>query len=43
MEFRQIDAPPPDVELGFPRQPLKYVTVPPAAGIGPETGVMLFI
>ncbi|MDB5362901.1 MAG: hypothetical protein JWO51_4198, partial [Rhodospirillales bacterium] len=22
MEFRQIDAPPPDVELGFPRQPL---------------------
>ncbi|MDB5360367.1 MAG: hypothetical protein JWO51_1664 [Rhodospirillales bacterium] len=43
MEFRQIDAPPPDVELGFPRQPLKYVTVPPTAGIGPETGVMLFI
>jgi len=43
MDFRQIDAPPPDVELGFPRQPLKYVTVMPSAGIGPETGVMLFI
>jgi len=43
MDTRQIDAPPPDVELGFPRQPLKYATVLPAAGIGPETGVMLFI
>ena len=43
MEFRRIDVPPPDVELGFPRQPLKYAAVPPAAGIGPETGVMLFI
>jgi hypothetical protein len=43
MAFRQIDAPPPDAELGFPRQPLKYLTVLPAAGIGPGTGVMLFI
>jgi hypothetical protein len=43
MEVRQIDAPPPDLELGFPRQPLKYGLVLPTAGIGPSTGVMLFV
>src|SRR5579871_3758928 len=43
MDARQIDTPPPDLELGFPRRPLKYLAVPPAAGIGPGTGVMLFI
>ena len=43
MGFRQLDTPPPDVELGFPRQPLKYLTVEPTAGIGADTGVMLFI
>jgi len=43
MISHQIVSPPPDIELGFPRQPLKYVTVAPAAGIGPDTGVMLFL
>jgi hypothetical protein len=43
MEFRQIDTPPPDIELGLPRVPLKYGVVAPSAGIGPNTGVMLFI
>jgi len=43
MFIHQIDSPPPDIELGFPRQPLKYATVTPAAGIGHNTGVILFI
>lgn len=43
MGLHQLDRPPPDLELGFPRRPLRYVTILPAAGIGPDTGVMLFI
>jgi hypothetical protein len=43
MQIHQLAAPPPDIELGFPRQPLKYCVVTPPAGIGPNTGLMLFI
>lgn len=39
----EIASPPPDAELGFARKPLKYLASLPRAGVGPDTGVILFI
>jgi len=39
----EIPSPPADVELGFPRKPLKYLASLPPTGIGPDTGVILFV
>jgi pimeloyl-ACP methyl ester carboxylesterase len=39
----EIPLPPADVELGFQRKPLRYLAAVPAAGIGPDTGIVLFI
>jgi len=39
----EIASPPPDIELGFPRKPLRYLACAPPAGVGPDTGVILFV
>lgn len=39
----EISTPPADLELGFGRKPLRYVAALPSVGIGPNTGVILFM
>jgi len=39
----EIASPPADVELGFRRKPLRYLASAPPAGVGPDTGIILFV
>lgn len=43
METRTLNTPPPDVELGWARVPINYHLIFPSAGIGPKTGLLLWI
>lgn len=43
MQTFTIAAPPSDVELGIPRDPLEYYVTVPAHGINAETGLIVFI
>ncbi|QJE73053.1 DUF2920 family protein [Aerophototrophica crusticola] len=38
-----VDPPPPDIELGLPRPPLDYHWCLPPEGIGPRTGLLIFV
>lgn len=38
----RIENPHPDIEIGAPRAPVAYRIAPPAGGIGPGTGLILF-
>lgn len=43
MQTARIDTPHPDIELGVERKPLDYLACAPDAGIGPGTGLALFV
>lgn len=43
MELGKLQTPPPDVELGHPREPIEYVVIKPDQGINAETGLMFWV